>query len=121
LPERALIPERPFPSGMLIAGHATNLKTFASAYCLNGLIDLWALDNHMIPIGCADIVQVDINGKPRNVKEEKIECASSLEHQFFCEKRVAAESTKKVEKLDDLLEDIRSKTCAFRFLEKFLA
>lgn len=55
---------------MLIARHATNLKTFASAYHLNSLIDLRALGNHVIPIGCADIVQVDINGKPRNVKEE---------------------------------------------------
>lgn len=95
--------------------HPPDCEALPSEDRLNSLLDLGTLGEHAVTIFGSNVVQIDVDGEPGNIEDEKIQGRSALEDQLPFEERVASHGIEQPKQVSDLFEHIRSEARCLRF------
>jgi len=59
---------------------------------------------HDLPVFGTHVIQVDIDGKPRDVEDKKIQGGSTFEDKFTFKERMALKGVEKIQQMNDFLK-----------------
>ena len=95
--------EVPLTEGVVV--HAIlELVAEASGDLFDSLDDLWTVLECCLAIDMPDVVEIDIDREPCEIKIKEIECGSALEYEFSFENRVLVEFDQEFPQPEHLLE-----------------
>lgn len=103
-----LIPQVILASGVLARG-APDRECKAARDGLDRFEHLRPLREHRLPVSGPDVVEIDVDGKAREVEEEHVERRPALERQPVAQIRMSAELGDEVEQTAHLLDRVGSK------------
>ena len=82
---------------------------------MHGLLDLGAFRKHTLLVFGSQVVQVNIDGKSREIEDKEVQRGPAFEGKFPLQEGMALERIEKAQQMDDFFEDIRSETGCIRF------
>jgi hypothetical protein len=90
-------------------------KSLSRKYRMHSLLNLGAFRKHTLPVFGSQVIQVNIDGKSREIEDKEIQRGPAFEYEFPLQEGMTLERIEKVQQMDDFFEDIRSETGCTRF------
>jgi hypothetical protein len=94
----------------VIGGHPLDRKPLAGAHGLDRLLDLRPLGKHRLPVGGADVVEVDIHRQARHLKVKEVERRTALQGDPRFQEWMAVQGIEKRHQAEDFFERFHTET-----------